>query len=326
MGVSVVVPARNAAPTIGACLQSLLAQREAPAGYEVIVVDDGSTDDTRHAVEVHGVALISQPHEGPAAARNRGVAASRGEIVLFTDADCVPDEVWVQEMVRPFEDPEIAGVKGVYRTRQQGIIPRFVQCEYEERYELMSRRRWIDFVDTYSAGYRREVFLAQGGFDIGYPSASVEDQELSFRLAEQGYKMVFNAGAVVYHQHPETLTAYLSRKFNIGYWKVRVLRRHPAKAVQDSHTPQTLKIQMALAIILVPLLVLVLASDFFCSLSLLTVVLYLISTVPFVIKTLRKDPAVGLLSPFLLFVRALALGLGMAKGSWDAAFRGEVMS
>ena len=326
MGVSVVVPARNAGATIGACLQSLLAQREAPARYEVIVVDDGSTDDTRHAVEVHGVALISQPHEGPAAARNRGVAASRGEIVLFTDADCVPDEVWVQEMVRPFEDPEIAGVKGVYRTRQQGIIPRFVQCEYEERYELMSRRRWIDFVDTYSAGYRREVFLAQGGFDIGYPSASVEDQELSFRLAEQGYKMVFNAGAVVYHQHPETLTAYLSRKFNIGYWKVRVLRRHPAKAVQDSHTPQTLKIQMALAIILVPLLVLVLASDFFCSLSLLTVVLYLISTVPFVIKTLRKDPAVGLLSPFLLFVRALALGLGMAKGSWDAAFRGEVMS
>ena len=78
--------------------------------------------------------------------------------------------------------------------------------------------------------------------------------------------------------------------------------------------------------VLVPLLALVFLRSFFCSLALLILVLFLISAIPFALRTWRKDPAVGLLFPLLLFRRALALGLGMAKGSWDAAFRGEVMS
>ena len=323
MEISIVVPARNAAGTIGGCVQSLLEQSVPRERYEVIVVDDGSTDETRQLVERSGATLIPQAQEGPAAARNKGVSVSKGDIVLFTDADCVPEANWVAEMVRSFEDGEIAGVKGVYRTRQGGIIPRFVQCEYEERYEQMAKQRWIDFIDTYSAGYRREIFLAEGGFDTRYPSASVEDQEFSFRLAERGHKMVFNPRAVVYHQHPATLTAYFTRKFNIGYWKVMVLRRHPGKAVRDSHTPQTVKIQMGLAVLLVPLLALVLLRSFFCSFSLLTLVLFLISALPFIVKALRGDPVVGLLSPILLFVRALALGWGMVKGGWDAVLRRE---
>lgn len=323
MEISIVVPALNAERTIGSCLQGLLEQSVSRERYEVIVVDDGSTDDTGQVVERSGATLITQAQQGPAAARNQGVSVAKGDIVLFTDADCVPEAHWVQEMIRPFEDGEIAGVKGVYRTGQRGIIPRFVQCEYEERYELMAKERWIDFIDTYSAGYRREIFLAEGGFDTRYPSASVEDQEFSFRLAERGHKMVFSPRAVVYHQHPATLAEYFRRKFNIGYWKVMVLRRHPGKAVRDSHTPQMVKIQMGLAVLLVPLLALVLLRSSFCSFSVLTLVLFLISALPFIVKALHRDPVVGLLSPFLLFVRALALGLGMVKGGWDAVLRRE---
>jgi glycosyltransferase involved in cell wall biosynthesis len=323
MEISIVVPARNAARTIAGCLQSLLDQSVSRERYEVIVVDDGSTDGTRQAVERSEATLIAQAQKGPAAARNEGVSVSNGDILLFTDADCVPASNWVQEMVQPFEDGQIAGVKGVYRTRQRGIIPRFVQCEYEERYELMAGQRYIDFIDTYSAGYRREIFVAAGGFDTRYPTASVEDQELSFRLAERGHRMVFNPSAVVYHQHPGTLRAYFRRKFNIGYWKVMVLRRHPGKAVRDSHTPQMVKIQMGLVLVLVPFLALLLLRSFSCSLPLLAVLLFLISTLPFTARALRKDPIVGLLSPILLFVRALALGLGMVKGGWDAMLQRE---
>ncbi len=105
----------------------------------------------------------------------------------------------------------------------------------------------IDFVDTYSAAYRREVFLANGGFDTIFPTASVEDQELSFRLAEKGYRLVFVPAARVYHRHNPTLRAYVRRKFYIGYWKALLAAWHPARMVRDSHTPQTLKVQMALA-------------------------------------------------------------------------------
>ncbi|MGB3904575.1 MAG: glycosyltransferase [Anaerolineae bacterium] len=323
--VSVVVPAYNAGSTIDACLKGLLTQSVPREGYEVTVVDDGSADETGEIVGKYGVRLIDQPHQGPAAARNRGVAEARGEIVLFTDADCVPAENWIAEMVRPFDDAEVVGVKGVYLTQQSGIVPRFVQCEYEERYDRMARRRRIDFVDTYAAGYLRSVFVAEGGFDLRYPNASVEDQEFSFRLAERGYKMVFNPAAVVYHQHPETLAAYLKRKFNIGYWKVMVLQRHPQKAVGDSHTPQTLKLQMGLAAALIPLVALAFLGGILPWLCLSAVALFLISVLPFAVKIFPKDPVVALLSPLLLFLRAVALGSGMAKGGWDLVFRGRVM-
>ncbi len=325
MDVSVVVPARNAASMIDDCLSGLQTQSVPEDRYEVIVVDDGSTDETPGIVEKHDVTLVSQPPRGPAAARNKGVATSEGEIVLFTDADCVPDENWIAEMVRSFGDAEVVGVKGVYRTRQKDIVARFVQCEYEERYELMARRRWIDFIDTYSAGYRREVFLAQGGFDTRYPNASVEDQELSFRLAERGHKMVFNPQAIVYHQHPKTLTAYFRRKFNIGYWKMRVLRTHPGKAVSDSHTPQTLKAQMILVATTVALALMGMWQASCCFAAGLSFLLLLVSVMPFSLQALRKDPPVGLVSPFLLLVRALALGLGMVRGSWALLFPGKVM-
>jgi cellulose synthase/poly-beta-1,6-N-acetylglucosamine synthase-like glycosyltransferase len=324
MDISVIVPAYNAAPTVDACLEGLLRQSVPGNRYEVILVDDGSSDETREIVGRYDVRLIAQSHQGPAAARNRGVVEAKGEIVLFTDADCVATESWIAKMVKPFDDDEVVGVKGAYCSRQGGIVPRFAQYEYEERYERMARQRQIDFIDTYAAGYRRRVFLKEGGFDARY--IKDEDQEFSFRLAERGYKMVFNPQAVVYHRHPQTLAAYFKRKFDIGYWKVMVLRRHPEKAISDSHTPQSLKIQMGLVFLLIPLVALILLGSLFPWLFLLAVVLFLISILPFTIKTLRQDPLVGLLSPFLLFLRAVALGLGMVKGGWDLVLRRKAMS
>jgi GT2 family glycosyltransferase len=241
--------------------------------------------------------------------------------VLFTDADCEPAADWIERMSTPFleggraPDGQIAGVKGAYLTRQREVVARYVQIEYEDKYDHMARDKYIDFVDTYAAGYQRDVFLAHGGFDPVFPVSSVEDQELSFRLAKQGYKMVFVPEAQVYHWgHARDLVTYWRKKFNIGYWKVLVQKRHPDKLWRDSHTPQVLKVQMLLVALAGATMV---AGLFWPPLWWSTgflALLFLLSTLPFAVKAWRKDKLVAILSPALLFVRALALGLGFAVG------------
>lgn len=312
---SVIIPAYNAGPTIQACLKALMCQTAPTSEYEVIVVDDGSTDDTALKAEaIQGMRVIRSAHRGAAAARNRGVQSACGHIVLFTDADCEPTADWVRQMLAPFAEPSIIGAKGTYRTRQRELIGRFVQCEYEEKYARMVGATSIDFVDTYCAAYRRDAFLNSGGFDESFLGASVEDQEFSFRLAEEGARLVFVPTAIVYHRHPATLAAYVRRKIGIGYWKVKVHRRHPAKVWHDSHTPPTEKLQ----VVLIPAITAALcAAALVPAMGFVTALLasvFVASGLPLVLFVARRDPAVSPVAPLMIVVRAASLAFGLFLG------------
>lgn len=317
--IAVIVPGYNMEGTIAACLEALLNQSTPREHYEVIYVDDASTDGSVAVVRRYPeVALIRlEANQGPANARNVGLMHSRGEIILFTDADCAPAPDWIEAMLRPFADPEVAGAKGIYGTRQRSLVARFAQLEYETRYEIMRRQRTIDFIDTYSAGYRRRVLEELGGFDPSFRND--EDQELSFRLAEAGHKMVFNPEALVYHQHPATVQRYLRRKYHTGYWKALVLRRHPGKAVRDSHTPQSLKVQLGLAALTCLGLALSPLHPLVLRLGLGALLTFGLTAAPFVAFAARRDAQVALVALPLLFLRALALGWGLARGMLRAA-------
>jgi lipopolysaccharide/colanic/teichoic acid biosynthesis glycosyltransferase/glycosyltransferase involved in cell wall biosynthesis len=339
IAVSVIVPAYNAAAVLPRCLSALARQNFPCDRYEVILVDDGSRDETATVARAAGVRVISQPNAGPAAARNAGAAAATGELLLFTDADCAPEPGWISALAAPFDlqrmvgatlgSATIAGAKGAYLTDQRGAVPRFTQLEYEDRYDRMVGAESIDFIDTYSAAYRRDVFLANRGFDAIFPTASVEDQELSFRLAEKGYRLVFVPEARVYHLHNPTLAAYIRRKFLIGYWKALLARWHPSRLVRDSHTPQALKVQMGLAA-LFAVAFLTAALTFLWSkpltwaaltLTALSVLAFQVTSLPFLAKVWRRDRGVLLPAVGLLWVRAYALGAGFALGL--VRFRGQ---
>ena len=314
--VSIIIPAYNAEETIEKCLTALRRQTTPLDSYEIIVVDDGSTDSTcAQVTKIKNIRLFKQENAGPSAARNLGVNQALGEIVLFTDDDCEPVEDWIDRMLGPFQEEDIVGVKGTYLTRQKELVPRFVQLEFEDKYDRMSKDKFVDFIDTYSAGYRRSILIANNGFDTTFPVASTEDQELSFRLAQQGFKMVFEPRAKVYHlHHPRDIKEYWQKKFNIGYWKVVVHQRHPNKLLRDSHTPQILKLQILLIGISGLLLLLGFVWSPLWWLEGITGLIFLFSTIPFVVKAWHKDPPVASISPILLFVRALALGMGFASG------------
>jgi GT2 family glycosyltransferase len=268
-----------------------------------------------------GVRLISQANAGPAAARNRGAIESKGAIILFTDDDCVPMTDWLDAMLAPFEDPEVVGAKGVYRTHQKRLVARFVQIEYEDKYRLMADPSSIDFIDTYSAAFRRDRFLEMTGYDTSFPVACAEDVELSYRMSARGWKMKFAPAAIVYHTHPDRLIQYLKKKYKFAFWRVLAVRKNPSKGLKDSHTPQMMKLQLLFA----PALLLALAFDLAVRppvpASLLVLVAFLLSTLPFAMRALGKDPIVGLLAPALLAARSCAQLLGVAAGMFNASRR-----
>jgi glycosyltransferase involved in cell wall biosynthesis len=311
--ISIIVPTFNSAKVLGTCLESLTNQTVTRERYEVIVVDDGSTDGTKDIVAKYPVTYIYQQNSGPAAARNNGVRQAEGAIILFTDADCEPQHNWIEEMLKPLDDNQVVGVKGIYKTRQEELIARLVQIEYEHKYERMKKFRYIDFIDTYSAGYRKDIFMKYGGFDERYPRASVEDQEFSFRLSRDGHKMVFNPEAVVYHRHSARLMEYLRKKYKIAFWKAFLLRRHPGKVKTDTHTPQSLKIQMPLALgTLLGIAGPVYQPMYYV--SALSILVFILSCIPFSLFALKRDTTVALVSPIILFLRSLALSIGLGVG------------
>jgi glycosyltransferase involved in cell wall biosynthesis len=312
---SVVVPAYQAADTVGHCVRALHTQTVSRERYEIIVVNDASTDETASVAKAAGAdRVLSRPHGGPAAARNAGIKTAKGHIVLFTDADCEPSPEWVEQMTAPFADDRVMGAKGAYWTRQKEIVARLTQLEFEIRYERMARLTHTDFVDGYAAAYRRDLLARAGGFDPTYPIPSAEDVDLSFRLARQGHRLVFVPQARVWHRHPVSLGVYLTRKGLYGFWRALLYLRYPDKQGGDAHTDPALKKQF----VLVALASLAgLGGLAWWPLAIgaaALLVVFWLTTLPFVRWAWSRDRAVALVWPLVMFLRVLIQGAGLAVG------------
>ncbi|MFH1545302.1 MAG: glycosyltransferase [archaeon] len=314
--ISVIIPTFNAEKTIKDCINSILKQK-INEEIELIVVDDGSNDRTREILKSFGgkAKLIEQKHKGPAAARNNGAKNAKGEIILFTDSDCVVGENWVDEMSKPLKEKEAVGVQGSYKTEQKELIARFIQIEIEERYGKMKKEKYIDFIGSYSAAYWKAVFQEFGGFNESFSIASGEDPELSYRISEKGLKMVFNPGAIVYHTHPTSMLQYFKIKFFRGYWRVLLYRKHKEKAVKDSYTPQALKLQIGVFYLFFLLLIssILLMSELIFISGVFLGGLFVLM-IPFIYFALKKDFIVGIISPIMLLIRTAAFSLGLIAG------------
>src|SRR3989338_331939 len=314
--VSVIVPAYNSEKTIESCIEALLLQDYQKELYEVIVVDDGYTDNTAQKIKKFPVKYIWQKNSCPASARNNGVTYANGDTILFTDSDCMPDVNWISEMVKPFKDINVMAVKGAYRNKQKSIVARFAQLEFEERFEMLKKAEYIDMVDTYSAGFRKDIFLKMGGFDTSFPVANNEDTELSYRMSRRGLKMVFNPEAIVYHlNHPDSIKRYARLKFWRGYWRIVVYKKYPDKMLKDTYTPQSLKLQSLSLLLLfmdIPFVLIFPMYGIYIFLFIFTS--FVILSIPFILLAFKKDPLIVVLAPFFLVLRASSIGFGALRG------------
>jgi glycosyltransferase involved in cell wall biosynthesis len=312
--ISVIVPAYNAEATIGECVRALQHQSLASDKYEIIVVDDGSADRTAELAAATGARVLQQAHQGPAAARNEGVQTARGEIIMFTDADCIPAQDWIEQMSAPLADAKVDGVKGAYATRQREVVARLAQLEFEERYDRLERSRFVDFFDSHALALRKSVLYARGSFDTFFPAANNEDVDLAYRFATVGSGLTFNRAAVVYHHHPSNWAVYVVQKLWRGYWRMQVYRRYPRKMLVDSYTPNNLKLQVLLAGLTFPAAALAVFGFPTGWIIAGIAGVLAISAWPLGRVAWRRDHALIPFVPLFIVVRALSIGLGVTLG------------
>ncbi len=233
--VSIIIPAYNAEGTLAQCIEACL--RQTPPSFEVIVVDDGSTDGTARIAQGYPVHYVRQDRGGPAAARNRGARDANGEILAFTDSDCVPREDWIAQLVERL-DEDVAAVGGTYDiANQDSMLAQMIHEEIVVRHTRFGEL--IDFIGSYNMAIRRGVFERVGGFDESFRAASGEDNDLSYRLLAAHETLRFAKNAVVAHYHPTKLWPYLRTQARHGFWRMKIYAKHPKRMAGDRYAGLT---------------------------------------------------------------------------------------
>lgn len=236
---SVIIPTYNRLPILTKCLRALEAQWVPPeagvAGYEAIVVDDGSTDGTiawlgDRTAEFPHVRLLEQGHQGPAAARNRGVAAAKGDTIIFIDSDLVVTEVFLASHAAALQQA------GSDRAFTYGRV--INTCNFDD--PTAEPFKITDFSAAYFAtgnvAIARHWLEAAGLFDTEFQLYGWEDLELGVRLKRLGLKLIKCPAAVGYHWHPpfalERIPALIEREEERGRMGVLFYRKHPTWEVR----------------------------------------------------------------------------------------------
>lgn len=226
--VSVVIPVRNAAGLIESCLQALRNQTLPDEAYEVIVVDDNSSDQTAQIARLLGAQVIVLADRGGSyTARNRGAGAASAPVLAFTDADCSPEPDWLVEGLRPFDDPAVGCVCGAVRGHAPGTtwVERR-QLDLETLSEQGSLEHpFLPYAQTANAFYRKSAWSDLGGFAERWISGG--DADISWRMtSETDYRLVPASAAVVRHRHRKTVAAMCRQSYRHGLGHAALHRRY----------------------------------------------------------------------------------------------------
>ncbi|HLF17272.1 MAG TPA: glycosyltransferase [Candidatus Omnitrophota bacterium] len=233
--VSIIIPAYNCEKTIAQAVEGCL--RQTCKGFEVIVVDDGSTDKTYEVIAKYPqISYLRQENAGPASARNAGARLAKGDIIFFTDSDCIPHADWLDKVVIHFEKGDVGAVAGSYGiANPENILARCIHQEIIFRHHRLMPA-YPKILGSYNCAVRKNVFENVGGFNARYRQASGEDNDLSYKILKAGHKIYFEPQALVDHHHTSEVFKYLKEQFRHGFWRVKMYQDHPHMLSGDDYT------------------------------------------------------------------------------------------
>jgi glycosyltransferase involved in cell wall biosynthesis len=226
LAASVIIPALNAERTLPDLLAALKSQRGA-GGFEIIVVDNGSTDRTVEIARGTGVKVLHQPVRGPSAARNLGLAQAQAEIVVFTDADTIPTQRWLASLLSAFADSQTIQATGpIFGWQPVTGAERFASARKVFDCENTARHPRHPFAHGMNLAVRRSIAMDIGGWDETMGSG--EDVDFSLRLRKKyGSTICFVDQAILFHKHRSSDEALWKQARWHGTGYALVQRRHP---------------------------------------------------------------------------------------------------
>jgi cellulose synthase/poly-beta-1,6-N-acetylglucosamine synthase-like glycosyltransferase len=211
--VSIIVPVYNGSKTIEPCIKSLLSQEYPLDSCEVIVVDNNSNDGTLSVLETYPIRVLIEKRQSAYAARNAGVMQAKGDVVAFTDADCVVDPKWLYQLIKCFTDDTVVGVAGrIASYPSQNLVADFLGNNIQ--YINISINEPLA-VPGGNVAYLRKAFIDIGGFNGSLFGGG--DIDLSWRIqVNTGKHIAYNPEAVVYHKHTSTIKGLMKQYHRYG--------------------------------------------------------------------------------------------------------------
>ena len=223
--VSVVVCSYNGGRTLDQCLRSLRAL-EYPDN-EVIVVDDGSTDETRAILaRFPEVRAFHHPNRGLSVARNVGLHSATGALIAYTDSDCYADPHWLTHLVYQFQCTDAAAVGGPNLTPEDGWLAACVAAAPGQPTHVLESDQVAEHIPGCNMAFRREALAALNGFDPQYTKAG-DDVDVCWRLQQAGYWIAFAPGAFVWHHRRQNPRAFLRQQAGYGEAEALLQFKHP---------------------------------------------------------------------------------------------------
>jgi cellulose synthase/poly-beta-1,6-N-acetylglucosamine synthase-like glycosyltransferase len=242
--VSANIPALNAAKIVRDCLYSLDRQSFSRDEMEIIVADNGSTDDTCAVVRAGfpSVRIVRASERGSGNARNAALAASSGRFICTIDADCVADEHWIEALVRALQaaDDDVLCAGGAILPYRQKTLVEHYRPAWIQQSNLAKGNGTFTYAETPNAAFRREAFDRVGNF-VG--RHGLDDADMGARLTRAGAKFLYVPDAIVRHRNPVRLRDYWNQRRKYAQWNVTLANDHPdfIPPMRDSRDVQQLR-------------------------------------------------------------------------------------